>query len=136
MLLSVSSNIPCILQGPTASGETFLVKHFAKLVGKDLKVIEMTTDSRLSLLTHQMVPTSKIYNEDILKELFKKTIEISSLSIIEGLSEININNSSKLNFCQFRKILNGIKNFKKKIYQENKNLLTELKTNLLSELSF
>ena len=72
MLLSVNSEIPCILQGPKESGKSFLVKHFAKLIGKNLKVIELTNDSGISILTGQIIPNSEISNNDIneIKELF------------------------------------------------------------------
>ena len=60
LLLSIKSGLPCILQGPSYSGKTYLIKLFAKILGKKLKIIQLNNDSGITLLTGQKSPQCEL----------------------------------------------------------------------------
>ena len=59
---------------------------------KNLKFIKLTNDWGISLLIGQIIPNSKISNNNIneIKELFNQVLEIPNLKNIYGLNKINI----------------------------------------------
>ena len=67
LMISLETNLTCFIQGPTASGKSYLIKLFCELLGEEPEIIELNNDSGISLLTGQISPKSDIDNEDIIK---------------------------------------------------------------------
>ena len=51
LMISLETNLTCIIQGPTASGKSYLIKLFCELLGEEPEIIELNNDSGISLLT-------------------------------------------------------------------------------------
>ena len=73
LMLSVKANIPCIIQGPTASGKSYLIKLFCELLGENPEIITLNNDSGINLLTGQIAPKNEIEYEK--KVSIKKALE-------------------------------------------------------------
>ena len=80
----------CIIQGPSCSGKTHLIKEFSKLCNKEIEIFDLSNESNLSLLTGQLATSSKINPNNI--------------SPIQKSLKIVINKNS-----EFKKIINNIK---------------------------
>ena len=63
LMISLETNLTCFIQGPTASGKSYLIKLFCELLGEEPEIIELN----ISLFTGQISPKSDIDNEDIIK---------------------------------------------------------------------
>ena len=50
LMLSVKANIPYIIQDPTASGKSYLIKLFCELLGENPEIITLNNDSGINLL--------------------------------------------------------------------------------------
>ena len=72
--LAVKSNLPCIIQGPTGVGKSYLVKLFAKFLGKKLHIFELNKDNQISLLTRCFMFID--YNEDEIDDINSRLNEI------------------------------------------------------------
>ena len=86
LMLSVKANIPCIIQGPTASGKSYLIKFFCELLGENPEIITLNNDSGINLLTGQIAPKNEIEYEKKVSiqeafEEFRDYQEIYSLFI-------------------------------------------------------
>ena len=138
MILSIKSNIPCVLQGPTASGKSYLVRLLANILGEELTVFDLNNDSGISLLTGQLIPAKGISMNEIeeITKLFKEAQKIDDLNFLFQNSDFHIEDSSNWKPYHFRNILNKIYTLNEKIYEENNLLLNKIKTKLLEELSF
>jgi midasin (ATPase involved in ribosome maturation) len=80
LVCSVLSRQTCIIQGPTASGKSHLIRLFANLLGRKLITIQLNGDIGISSLTGQFLPKSELLEGDI--------TEIQN--ILRGLSENEI----------------------------------------------
>ena len=56
------------MQGPSYLGKTYLIKLFAKILGKKLKIIQLNNDSGITLLTGQKSPQSELNKEQTLAQ--------------------------------------------------------------------
>ena len=65
LMISIQSNIPCIIQGPTASGKSYLIKFFCELLGESPEIIVLNNDSGINLLIGQIAPQDGIDDENI-----------------------------------------------------------------------
>ena len=112
LLLSVNANIPVVIQGDTGSGKSHLIRLFAKLCGENLEVIELNNDSGIQILSGQIIPKTKLTNEEItsLQSIFRKINNIKDINNI--LKDIEIEKPESWKPSIFNKIL---KKFKKKI---------------------
>ena len=73
LIISVKADIPCIIQGPTASGKSYLIKLFCELLGEDPEIIILNNDSGINLLTGQIAPKNEIEFKNI--QAIKEAIE-------------------------------------------------------------
>jgi hypothetical protein len=64
LMRSVLSRQPCILQGPTASGKSHIVRLFAQLLGRKLVIIQLNNDVGISALIGQFLPKSELSADD------------------------------------------------------------------------
>ena len=55
----------CIVQGPTASGKSFLIQLFAKMLGKELNIIQLNSETGSSILTGQSILSNELTDEDV-----------------------------------------------------------------------
>jgi len=77
LILCALTKRACIIQGETASGKSHVIRTFALLVGKNLNVYQLNSESSTSLLTGQSTLNTKI-TKDESEELNKifETLEI------------------------------------------------------------
>ena len=92
LMLSVKANIPCIIQGPTASGKSYLIKLFCEILGENPEIITLNNDSGINLLTGQIAPKNEIEYEKKISikeafEEFKEYKEIYSIFIKNNYKE-------------------------------------------------
>ena len=71
LMLSVLSDVPCVIQGVTASGKTHLIRLFCELLGIMPLIIDINNDTGISILLKQLVPKEELENDKI-KEIKKK----------------------------------------------------------------
>ena len=123
----ISKKTP-IIQGVTASGKSYIIKTFAEILGHDLSVYQLNTNSGISLFTGQ-----SIMKEDFDEKEEEQLRNILTLLKIEDkkIKDINSKDFSKF-FDKINKKLET-KNLKeeiKKKYEEAKDILTILKSPL------
>ena len=80
--LAVKSKLPCILEGPTGVGKSHLIKLFAKMLGKNLHIINLNKDNDISLLTKRYV--FKKYDSQE-----KNEIETTVNKLLENQEDVN-----------------------------------------------
>ena len=137
LILSVKCGLPCILQGPSYSGKTHLIKLLAEILGKKLEIIQLNNDSGITLLTGQKSPQSKLNKKKIdnIIDILKKTDEIEDLNnFYEGILDLNKSNEWKPS--QFKELLKKIKEFPIDIKAEYFEKIQEIKKCLNEQLSF
>ena len=74
-MLSVLSDVPCVIQGVTASGKTHLIRLFCELLWNIPLIIDINKDTGVSILLKQLVPKEELEKEKIkkkIKNLMKK----------------------------------------------------------------
>ena len=74
-MLSVLSDVPCVIQGVTASGKTHLIRLFCELLGNKPVIIDINNDTGISILLKQLVPKEEI-EEDKIIEIKEKLINL------------------------------------------------------------
>ena len=64
----------CIIQGETASGKSYVISKFAKVLGKKLIIYQMNSDSSLSIFLNQSILSNQLKENKYfeLKEKFDK----------------------------------------------------------------
>ena len=111
LLFGVNSKIPCIIQGPSCSGKTFLIKEFCKICNKELEIFDLSNESGLSLLTGQITPLDKINRDKILelKEILKKGYHESPIiqKVIDKI-KFNLDSPSEWKPNQFDEIIKDL----------------------------
>lgn len=65
LMCSTLSGQAAIISGPTSSGKSYIVRFFAKLLGKKLITIQVNNDTGISTLTGQFAPSSSLSSDDI-----------------------------------------------------------------------
>ena len=139
LMLSVLSNVPCVIQGITASGKTHLIRLFCELLGRNPLIIDINNDTGISILLKQLVPKEELEKEKIKKiKKLLKTIIKKEKKVFEDKIEkiININEESDWLPRHFIKLIQLIED--KSIYINNDNflLISELKCLIKEQLSF
>ena len=73
----------CIIQGETASGKSYVISKFAKVLGKKLIIYQMNSDSSLSIFLNQSILSNKLKENEYfeLKEKFDKIKFIQELTV-------------------------------------------------------
>ena len=137
LMISIKTNLTCIIQGSTASGKSYLIKLFCELLGEEPEIIELNNDSGISLLTGQIAPKSEIDNEDIAK--IQKIL--NSCKHYEKLySIVNKDNfiDNPLNWKpkDFREILNQLELIKKDLSENELTIVKKIENKFNNELLF
>ena len=137
LMISVKSNIPCIIQGPTASGKSYLIKLFCELLGEDPEIIIINNDSGINLLTGQIAPKNEIEYNNILS--IKNAIE--ECKDIEGVYSIfeedNFKDrSNNWKPKDFNKIIKKLKEKEQGLDRGARNKVLQIEKLLTDELSF
>ena len=126
LLLSIKSKYVSIIQGPSCSGKTHLVKTFAKLCNKKIEILDLTNETDLSLFTGQLSPSSKI-NKKIIKriqDIYKKTKNIKD---IFEKNNFKIDKPKEWTPLQFDKIISDLTNMDLEDNRNGKLLLEIMK---------
>ena len=114
--LAVKSKLPCILEGPTGVGKSHLIKLFAKMLGKNLHIINLNKDNDISLLTKRYV--FKKYDSQE-----KNEIETTVNKLLENQEDVN-----KLNLKEkIKKLIESNLDYKKNEQKELENLKSKYK---------
>jgi len=116
-----------IIQGVTASGKSFLVKLFSEILGQDLSIYQLNSNSSISLFTGQ----------SIMKEEFDKKEKEKLRGILNLLKikEKKIGDINSKDFTEFQKkieekLKSDLNEEQKKEYEKAKDILTILKSPL------
>ena len=137
LMISLKADIPCIIQGPTASGKSYLVKLFCELLGEDPETIILNNDSGINLLTGQIAPKNDIEYKSIIeiKEAIKECKEVKKVySIFE--EDNFLENSKDWKPKDFHRILKELKMKKSELNKAEKEKVTKIEKLLTNELSF
>lgn len=131
LIISIQSNIPCIIQGPTASGKDYLIKFFCELLGEIPEIIVLNNDSGINLLTGQIAPQNGIDDEDIknILDAIKDCEEIDEIYSIFNENDF-IKNCKNWKPIDFKNIL------KKNLDRGERKKLNKIEKLLNDELSF
>jgi midasin (ATPase involved in ribosome maturation) len=78
LILCYKTKITPIIQGETASGKSFIIRFFSKMLGQKLNVYQMNQDTGLSIFTGQSILSSTLTKED----------EVSFKKVFSGFEEI------------------------------------------------
>ena len=130
LLFGVNSNYTCIIQGPVCSGKTHLIKCFAKLCKKKIEIIDLSSESNLSLFTGQLVPSSKIDNKNIIKiqkQLKKISNTIKELKNILADNNFKIESPEEWTPKQFDNILSEFEKLEHKYISSLKPIIRMMK---------
>ena len=109
---SLLSKRSCVIQGDTASGKSYLIRLFSRLIGAKLNVFQMNSDSDISMLAEQLVLNDEISQKDIQKikkALADLIIDERIKSQIEDVLKIDVQNPKTLNPKSLKKLLEYIK---------------------------
>ena len=116
-----------IIQGITASGKSFIIKVFSEILGQDLSVYQLNSNSGLSLFTGQSVMKEEF--DDNEKSKLKKILKL--LKIDKTIEEINSEDFTQFQIEINKKLQsNKLSEMEKKEYEKAKNTLTILKSPL------
>ena len=116
-----------IIQGITASGKSFIIKVFSEILGQDLSVYQLNSNSGLSLFTGQSVMKEEF--DDNEKSKLKKILKL--LKIDKTIEEINSEDFTQFQIEINKKLKsNKLSEMEKKEYEKAKNTLTILKSPL------
>ena len=96
--LAVKAKLACIIQGPTGVGKSHLIKLFANILGKDLKVFELNKDNHISLLTKSC--NFKMYSKKEEEEIEKELDEILELDDNNANKHLSINKKIEIIFSK------------------------------------
>ena len=139
LMLSALSDVPCVIQGITASGKTHLIRLFCELLGQKPLIIDINNDTGISILLKQLVPKEKLEEKYVkkIKKNMKKLINKERTLLGDEIEKIiDINNSKNWLPSQFRNLLDLLE---EKIYllkNESLMIASELKTLISEQLSF
>ena len=137
LMISLETNLTCIVQGRTSSGKSYLIKLFCELLGEEPEIIELNNDSGISLLTGQIAPKSDIDNEDIIKiqKILKKCKINDKLYSIVNKDDF-IEKPREWKPLHFHRILKELELIKKDLNGKELKIVKQIETKFNNELSF
>ena len=138
LLFGVNTKMTCIIQGPSCSGKTHLIKEFSKLCHKELEIFDLSNESNISLLTGQLTTSSKISEENIkeLQQLINQGINKSTeFKKILKDNLFDINTPEKWTPKQFDNIIKELKNLQERECNPDK-IINSIIENMKKERSF
>lgn len=117
LILNTDEYTPLIVQGPTASGKTFSIQLFAKILGKNLKVLQMNQEINSSFIVGSYNPSKNLSSSDIF-ELRNALELISSMPYLpdkfqEKLQNIEIEKWKLSDFLELKKEVEKLMKSKK-----------------------
>ena len=135
LMIALKTDLTCIIQGPTSSGKSFLIKLFCELFGENPEIIELNNDSGISLLTGQIAPKSEIENEDIekIQKILNKCKDNEKLYSIVNKDKF-IENAKHWKPKDFRRILNELESIKKDLDEKDLKIVRQIETKFNNEL--
>ena len=139
LMLSALSDVPCVIQGITASGKTHLIRLFCELLGQKPLIIDINNDTGISVLLKQLVPKEKLEEENVksITKKIKKLIKMEKSLLGDEIENIiDIKNSKNWLPSHFRNLCDLLE---EKIYllkNESLTVASELKSLLSEQLSF
>ena len=138
LMLSVLSDVPCVIQGITASGKTHLIRLFCELLGRIPLIIDINNDTGISILLKQLVPKEEIEENSIkkIRKKIKKFIKEEKNLEDEIKKIINIENESEWHPSNFKNLIRLIEDKSDEIKSDNLILASQLKSLLNEQLSF
>ena len=86
---NMSKRFPIIVQGPTCSGKSFVIQLFANIIGKDITVIQMNSDTSLSSLLGGYKPSATVQEEKIASIV--NSLQNCGLQFVDILNDIQTN---------------------------------------------
>ena len=137
LMISLKTNLTCIIQGPSASGKSHLIKLFCEILGEEPEIIELNNDSGINLLTWQIAPKSNIEDEDE-NEIQKALEECKIIDKIYSIVNKNnfINEPLKWKPKNFHQILKELELIKKELNEKELNIVKRIENKFINELSF
>ena len=139
LMLSILSDIPCVIQGVTASGKTHLIRLFCELLGNKPLIIDINNDKGISILLKQFEPKEKLEKDKIkkIRKKIKKLIQKEKILFEDEIPNIlNVDNSDEWLPSHFRNLLKLLEDRSSDINNENLLLFSELKSLLNEQLLF
>ena len=139
LMLSVLSDVPCVIQGTTASGKTHLIRLFCELLGRKPLIIDINNDTGISLLLKQLVPKEKLEERAIkriqtmINYLIQKEPEVFGDNIYNIIDLENENNWLP---SQFKNLVQLLEQKSIEINNDNLIIASDLKSLLNEQLSF
>ena len=117
-----------IIQGVTASGKSFIIKLLAEVLGQDLSIYQLNSNSGISLFTGQSVMKEEFDKKE--KEKLKNILKLLNKKD-KKIKDINSKDFSNFQKKIEKKLSSGIlSKEEKKQYEEAKDTLTILKSPL------
>ena len=128
LLCCVKAKKTPIIQGVTASGKSFIIKLLAQILGQDLSIYQLNSNSGISLFTGQ----------SIMKEEFdeKEKVKLKEILKLLKIKKKKIEDINSKDFSEFQKKINEklssgkLNEEEKKIYENAKDTLFILKSPL------
>ena len=144
LLCCVKANKTPIIQGVTASGKSFIVKLFSELLGQEMSIYQLNSNSGISIFTGQSVmkkdfdENEKLKLKDLLKLLNKndkKVEEINSQDFIKFTEEIKqkldsdkLTEAEKIDYENALDTLIKLKSPLNRFIPQDSELITGIKT--------
>ena len=139
LMLSILSDVPCVIQGITASGKTYLIRLFCELLGQEPLIIDINNDTGISILLRQLVPKEELEKEKIVKikkKLTKLIKNEKNMNEKEIENIIDLNDYSNWLPSNFKKLIEYIEDISIDFDDKNLSLAYEIKSLLNEQLSF
>ena len=144
LLCCVKANKTPIIQGATASGKSFIIKMFAEILGQELNIYQLNSNSGISIFAGQSVmkkgfdETEKRKLNNILKLLNKTDKKLENINqqdfselkkeIDEKIKSGKLNETEKIEYIFARDTLNKIQSPLNRFEHEDSELIKGLRT--------
>ena len=125
LICCVKARITPIIQGETASGKSFIVKLFSEILGQEINIYQLNSNSGISLFTGQSIMKEELDEKE--KKKLKNILELLG----ENKEIENINSGDFSGYLQkIEKILNSneLTEEKKKEYENARDKLNKMKS--------
>ena len=129
LILCYKTKIIPIIQGETASGKSFIIRLFSKMLGQKLNVYQMNQDTGLSIFSGQSILSSTLTKEDEIsfKKVFSGFEDIPKVKeyFVKNFENVNVEKWSPQQFADLLEIINN--------YIKENKFIDTLKMNLLKD---
>ena len=139
LMLSVLSDLPCVIQGTTASGKTHLIRLFCELLGREPLIIDINNETGISILLKQLIPKKMLEEKVKVKiiERIKYLIQKEPKAFGDDIKKI-IDYENEINWLpsHFKKLIELLDEKIIEVNDDNLLLVSDLKSILNEQLSF